>query len=150
MRSLCLAALTLARIEHLGRLLVWLGCRSRPQTIWVPEQGGLLDALSEVRLQNARSHQFCGDWGRGLSNSGPKCGADNPADKKFCRKCGASLAPEGHRLKQVPPVVAAENSNPRKIRGASGAGSNRPKVPTPVSSRDRIAKVQLSVRRTAS
>jgi class 3 adenylate cyclase len=52
--------------------------------------------MDEVRCSNCKTEnpagkKYCGDCGATLANLCPKCGADNPAGKRFCGECGAAL-----------------------------------------------------------
>jgi len=44
--------------------------------------------------ENPAGKRFCGDCGVALANRCAQCGADNPREKKFCGDCGNALA--GH------------------------------------------------------
>src|SRR5271169_4747417 len=44
--------------------------------------------------ENPAGKRFCGDCGVALANRCAQCGADNPREKKFCGDCGTALA--GH------------------------------------------------------
>ncbi len=41
--------------------------------------------------ENPAGKRFCGDCGEPLANLCPKCGSENPLEKKFCGDCGAAL-----------------------------------------------------------
>jgi class 3 adenylate cyclase len=41
---------------------------------------------------NPAGKRFCGDCGAPLANRCAQCGADNPPDKKFCGDCGSALS----------------------------------------------------------
>src|SRR6266849_5886659 len=41
--------------------------------------------------ENPAGKRFCGDCGAALANRCAQCGADNPPEKKFCGDCGTAL-----------------------------------------------------------
>src|ERR1700675_1568548 len=41
--------------------------------------------------ENPASKRFCGDCGAPLANRCGQCGAENPPEKKFCGDCGSPL-----------------------------------------------------------
>jgi ribosomal protein L40E len=41
--------------------------------------------------ENPAGKRFCGDCGATLANRCARCGADNPPEKKFCGDCGTAL-----------------------------------------------------------
>ena len=41
--------------------------------------------------ENPAVKRFCGDCGAALANRCAQCGADNPPEKKFCGDCGTAL-----------------------------------------------------------
>src|SRR5215471_11551751 len=43
--------------------------------------------------ENPADKRFCGDCGSSLAVECPNCGAENPPGKKFCGDCGAQLEP---------------------------------------------------------
>src|SRR5262249_27175354 len=47
---------------------------------------------SKCGAENPAGKRFCADCGAQLGNRCPKCGSENPAAKKFCGDCGAALA----------------------------------------------------------
>jgi len=53
---------------------------------------------------NPADKRFCGDCGAALANRCVQCGADNPIEKKFCGDCGTALA--GGRPSPAPAVRA--------------------------------------------
>src|SRR5215472_9904963 len=46
---------------------------------------------SNCGSENPADKKFCGDCGASLANRCPKCGAENPLGKRFCGDCGAPL-----------------------------------------------------------
>jgi class 3 adenylate cyclase len=48
-------------------------------------------SCSKCGADNPAGKKFCGDCGAPLANLCAKCGADNPAGKRFCGECGAPL-----------------------------------------------------------
>ena len=45
----------------------------------------------KCRGENPAGKKFCGDCGASLTNRCAKCGSDNPPGKRFCGECGTSL-----------------------------------------------------------
>src|ERR1700722_13752495 len=43
--------------------------------------------------ENPADKRFCGDCGAPLENQCGQCGAENPPEKKFCGDCGSLLRP---------------------------------------------------------
>ena len=59
---------------------------------------------------NPAGKRFCGDCGASLENRCAQCGADNPADKKFCGDCGTALggSPARSPVRETPEHLAAK------------------------------------------
>jgi ribosomal protein L40E len=55
----------------------------------------------------------------------PKCGIENPPNKKFCRDCGGKLA-------LACPQCGLENLPEDKFRGECGHDLKKPKTPPPI------------------
>ena len=45
--------------------------------------------------ENPAGKKFCGDCGAALTNLCPQCGAENPGRKKFCGECGGEIKGQG-------------------------------------------------------
>src|SRR5713226_10468190 len=59
---------------------------------------------------NPASKRFCGDCGAALVNRCARCGTENPPAKKFCGDCGSALGMD----------VLAEGGKPSAAEAAGG------------------------------
>jgi class 3 adenylate cyclase/tetratricopeptide (TPR) repeat protein len=60
--------------------------------------------------ENPASKRFCGDCGAELANRCARCGAENPPEKKFCGDCGSALGKD----------VGAEGGKPSAAEADGG------------------------------
>src|ERR1700681_2824674 len=60
--------------------------------------------------ENPAGKRFCGDCGAALENRCAQCGAENPPEKKFCGDCGAALASHA-------PVTQSQGASRERSRG---------------------------------
>ena len=60
--------------------------------------------------ENPAGKRFCGDCGAALANRCARCGAENPPEKKFCGDCGSALRTD----------VAAEGGKPSVAEADGG------------------------------
>src|SRR5712664_4146553 len=60
--------------------------------------------------ENPASKRFCGDCGAALVNRCARCGAENPPAKKFCGDCGSALGTD----------VVADGGKPSAAKAADG------------------------------
>ena len=60
--------------------------------------------------ENPASKRFCGDCGAALVNRCARCGAENPPAKKFCGDCGSALGTD----------MTAEGGKPSAAQAAGG------------------------------
>jgi class 3 adenylate cyclase/predicted ATPase/ribosomal protein L40E len=51
-----------------------------------------MTVCSKCGAENPAGKRFCSDCGSALEITCPNCGAENPPDKRFCGDCGGSLA----------------------------------------------------------
>jgi len=57
----------------------------------------------KCQAENPDKRKFCRECGAKLLSLCPQCGAENPPDDKFCGECGHSLA-ESAAVLPVPPT----------------------------------------------
>src|SRR5712691_10843631 len=60
--------------------------------------------------ENPASKRFCGDCGAPVANRCARCGAENPPEKKFCGDCGSALGTD----------VVAEGGKPSAAEADGG------------------------------
>lgn len=76
---------------------------------------------SNCKTENPAGKKFCGDCGASLANPCPKCGADNPAGKRFCGECGTALgapaAASPANKSNDSAIRVADSSVPENIEG---------------------------------
>jgi hypothetical protein len=68
---------------------------------------------------NPAGRKFCGDCGASLGSSCPNCGVISPAGQKFCGECGVGLCPVG-----VPKPAAPDTYTPRHLAERSLTSRN--------------------------
>jgi class 3 adenylate cyclase len=84
---------------------------------------------SKCGAANPADKKFCGDCGQPLANLCPKCGADNPSDKRFCGDCGTPLTPSPAPLRERAPSASREPDESVVTVGESApAGGERKTV----------------------
>src|SRR5437763_16193261 len=75
--------------------------------------------------ENPAGKRFCGDCGASLANPCPKCGAENPHGKRFCSDCGGPLALGSSALQSRPSgpnesLVRMNSEEPETTQVADG------------------------------
>jgi class 3 adenylate cyclase len=78
--------------------------------------------------ENPAGKRFCGDCGVALVNRCAQCGADNPAEKKYCGDCGAALGGDKPAAAPVRRPIAPKHLADRILTSRAALEGERKQV----------------------
>jgi class 3 adenylate cyclase len=82
--------------------------------------GRLAVLCSKCGIENPAGKKFCGDCAASLLNLCPQCGIDNPLNKRFCGDCGASLGTStgpGAKQSSLPKIRVPDSPAAKSVEG---------------------------------